>query len=535
MRSSCHGIGAWYVSSADLAPLSSLCMIGLCLSFALIYRQRKQAADMESKKKADEGENAALLEQAREQDHWRRTPVDDTSAPRFAAATHVPWLDHAKLLGMLLVNLNHLAEMFGHTSVVREGNARTGSFAIPPSVILALNELWGRTNMTIFFFCSGLVAREEVTAKSLRIAFTQLLVPCFLVDAWLNFTMRPAQLWFKENWVLGSVEKFNIFLAEELFQNHYWYLPGLFIVRIALVLVCKMTTSKLLIFCAIFSLLPLTVGSNTHPATFPLGETFSYFPIFILGFLANKYDLLNGYIRSVQQRPLLRMLPASIAVSSVLCCFVMKDAPHRLVFRPFCTIVHDGVMGSSPFSLAWLKLWRLIYAFAFTGWLPVHALGWVTKLGSRTLTNYMLYKLPSILVGKVGACYLMNGLGVGAFWVVAYAAMPFITALLCSEVVTFALWPIILPRAWVGPLIGIPGGADQGSSSPYWPMAFVLATITIWYVCNHGPRLEENYWSPNWWGEVPGAGQIVTPCESAPLALPGAQQAALIRRATQPQ
>ena len=132
--------------------------------------------------------------------------------------------------------------------------------------------------------------------------------------------MRPAQLWFKENWVLGSVENFNIFLAEELFQNHYWYLPGLFIVRIALVLVCKMTTSKLLIFCAIFSLLPLTVGSNTHPATFPLGETFSYFPIFILGFLANKYDLLNGYIRSVQQRPLLRMLPASIAVSSVLCC-----------------------------------------------------------------------------------------------------------------------------------------------------------------------------------------------------------------------
>lgn len=60
-----------------------------------------------------------------------------------------------------------------------------------------------------------------------------------------------------------------------------------------------------------------------------------------------------------------------MALGSVLCVMAAKDTPHRILFRPFCALVPDGTMGTSPFALMWVKLWRVTYTFAFTGWLPV--------------------------------------------------------------------------------------------------------------------------------------------------------------------
>ena len=62
-----------------------------------------------------------------------------------------------------------------------------------------------------------------------------------------------------------------------------------------------------------------------------------------------------------ERKPLVAGLwPAAMALGSVLCVMAAKDTPHRILFRPFCALVPDGTMGTSPFALMWVKLWRVV-------------------------------------------------------------------------------------------------------------------------------------------------------------------------------
>ena len=44
--------------------------------------------------------------------------------------------------------------------------------------------------------------------------------------------------------------------------------------------------------------------------------------------------------------------------------------PHRLLFRGFCGLQPRGLFTPSLLSVCWVKVWNVIYAFGFTGWLP---------------------------------------------------------------------------------------------------------------------------------------------------------------------
>jgi hypothetical protein len=515
-------------TSADLKSIWGVCTIGLCVALykkiriEMSARQAKEA--IVTRKKADEEECIGLLKPQGSSELFTEILKEEpTPAPKPTAA-HVPWLDHAKLLGMLMVNLQHTNEMFGHASGVRD-DEHPGVFGVPPAVIFSLHELWGRVDMTIFFFCSGIVAKGESDFDYLRVGFVQLLLPSFMVTTWRTFVdFRPGNWWWK-NWYMGSPANFQGFIADMIFQSQFWFLSGLFALRIALGVFGKMSTFQLVVVCAISTVFVIDLEKS---CPWPLRLPFSYFPAFVVGFLFKKHNLLTQYLSSVRRRPLLRVLPASMAVSILLCVVVWKDTPHRLLLRPFGAtpwsqdpwgsrfLPTQCADGNAPFTMAWTKLWQFIYAFAFTGWLPVNDLGWVTRLGSRTLTAYMLYKFPIILIGKVGALFLLDGLSVGVFWMLCYAAMPLLTALLCSEFMTFALWPMVVPRAWAGPLLGISRGPDPGSSSPYWPIAFVLVTASLCYLSCHGPMMEADGWSINWWGDQPQIGELRFPCDASP-------------------
>lgn len=523
----------YYFTSADLKILWGFCMMGLCVSLYKMIRRSTYAMRamkaINQRKKADEEECIGLLEPIASDRGSPSIPQTESQQqePKPASkpkAAHVPWLDHAKLLGMLLVNLQHTSEMFGHASAVRD-EAKPGLFGVPPVEIFSLHELWGRADMTIFFFCSGVVAKGEADFDYLRIGFVQLLLPSFMVPAWQTFVDMKPEYWFHKDFVIGSPERVQEFIADMIFQSQFWFLAGLFALRIALGVFGKMSTFQLVVVCAISSVFVIDYYKS---CPWPLRMPFSYFPAFIVGFLVNKHGLLHRYLTRVRQRPLLRAVPASMAVSIVLFVLVFKDTPHRLFLRPFSAtpwaqdpwgsrlLPTQCADGNAPFTMIWIKMWQFIYAFSFTGWLPVNDLGWVTRLGSRTLTAYMLFKFPIILVGKVGAFYLFDGLSVGAFWTFCYAVMPLLTAFLCSDFMTFALWPMVAPRSWAGPLVGITPGPSPSKSSPYWPIAFVLVTSSLCYMTNVGPIMEADGWGKSWWGPVPQVGQLTFPCDSSP-------------------
>ena len=496
----------------DEWPVMILTIVALLAARGVYLKQKKLA------KKAKEEE-----EKARAEDIERRfarepeaigadaeaiepllapTKPPDEKTPR---SKHIPWLDHAKLFAMLMVNLNHTNEMFPMASVL-------GLEAQPGGVLLALCDLWGSCDMAIFFFCSGYVGREQIDSKCIRISAVTLLLPCFMVDTWQNFVSNPSSSWYSPANIMGDHGR-PWFIGSTIFENHFWYLPGLFCSRLALAVVAPLRTSRLLLVC----LLSTGLMRDGQTGAWPLAHTFSYFPVYIVGYIAKRHDLLSRYINAVRQRPSLRLLPASIALACILCVFKTGDSPHHLLFRPFCGIDPSGPFGLSPLANMWMKVWMFIYVFAWTGWLPVTDLGWVTKLGSRTLTNYMLYKTPIILLGKVGQTFLLEGLTPAVFWPFCYITMPFLTALLCSEPVSFAMWPLVMPQGWAGPLVGLPRGPDMGYTSPYWPSALALATVAVNFIENHGPRASEaGEYRQNWWGKVKDYVALRTPCMGPP-------------------
>ena len=208
---------------------------------------------------------------------------------------------------MLLVNLNHTRELFGHASQTRDEAVGTlrglpSSTGSPPSEIIALSELWGRADMSIFFLCSGYVAREELTSDYIRVSFVQLLLPCFMVDSWQAFVSMPGSIWFSDAYVFKDMEIFQWFIGSEIFHNRFWYLPGLFILRIALGIVGKMPTAHLVVACAFITV----VVRNVEEGAWPVRQPFSYFPIFIAGFLMKRFNLLERYLQRVKENPSLR-------------------------------------------------------------------------------------------------------------------------------------------------------------------------------------------------------------------------------------
>lgn len=111
-------------------------------------------------------------------------------------------LDHAKLIAMWLVNLHHMLLFFP---------ARLSKLGVaaPSPGYVTFCDIMNRTHMPIFFFCSGMVAKDSLTTTQLRVAVIQLLLPGFLFDTYDWFLKHPLTQWFTgtaiaSGWGIGS-------------------------------------------------------------------------------------------------------------------------------------------------------------------------------------------------------------------------------------------------------------------------------------------------------------------------------------------
>ena len=328
------------------------------------------------------------------------------------------------------------------------------------------------------------------------------------MDTWTFFTSVSSEHWFERRYLFSETgyaggEERIWFIGSGIFANHFvrlrppsrspppplsthqppyaslppslppppppfgpwqWFLPGLFFSRIALGVLAPLGTRGLLLASAICTALI----RDGDAGEWPLSHTFSYFPVFVLGFLCKRHGHVDNFLAAVRQRPqLLRGLSATVGVVCLLCTLIFQDPPHRLLFRCFCGLQPRGLFTPSLLSVCWVKLWNVVYAFGFTGWLPIEDHGWLTAMGTRTLTNYLVCRMPILLLGKFGECAIgdyaapkFGDLSPGAFWVLCYLLLPPLTLAFCSAHLTFALWPLVQPQPWAGPLIGLPRGPD---------------------------------------------------------------------------
>ena len=312
------------------------------------------------------------------------------------------------------------------------------------------------------------------------------------------------------------------------FCAQFWYLPGLFICRIAVVAIAPLHTKWILVLCVLSVLY-----ARGDPGEWPVSHTFEFFHVYLLGFLCKRHGLLSKYLQLVKRNPLPRLISFCLLFLSFACCVVYGDSPHRWLFRPLCLIQPQGMDSHDMFAnpeyprmaaavpMLYRGFCRMFYVFVFTGWLPTADYGWFTDLGTRTLTNYMLYSLPIMFLGKIGQCYLLEGLSPDGFCLLCFFSMPILTAFFCSSFLTWSLWPIVTPQIWAGPLIGLPSGLPAGSDEGYtslrgyWLPTFVIVTCVVNYMLTSGPA--------NWWGASYKGGFVHLQCDRSPAYAPGFQ------------
>ena len=190
-------------------------LINLIVVWACRRRQARRRRIAEEKEDAREGqdsdgESRPLLPTRSDHAAWPPPAVDAAATTR---KKRVAWLDHAKLLAMLMVNYNHLNETFSHSAAL-------GPEAKPSTAFMAFTDTVGLANMPIFFFCSGVVARDEFSTAYLRAGVVQLLLPCFMMDSWNVFSTSPSYKWTSSKMQLGTGFDLVFYIGAGLWQNH---------------------------------------------------------------------------------------------------------------------------------------------------------------------------------------------------------------------------------------------------------------------------------------------------------------------------
>jgi hypothetical protein len=137
------------------------------------------------------------------------SPKPECSPPQ----RRIAWLDHAKFLAILMVNWNHCNEMFPHAALL-------GPRGRPSKAVMALCDMFGLSNMPIFFFCSGYVAKAEFSTTYLRAGAVTLLVPWFMFDTWNTFVSNPSFKWTEESFQLGEGFDLLFYIGHDLFENN---------------------------------------------------------------------------------------------------------------------------------------------------------------------------------------------------------------------------------------------------------------------------------------------------------------------------
>lgn len=227
------------------------------------------------------------------------------------------YIDIAKAIGIVLMVLLHTIDTY-------------------PSI----HEYFSSFHMAIFFFVAGLFAKDksvpirEITTKS----FKQLLIPYFvfslfsLIYAW-NYPFRHPEIYHTQNDLLEIILKQLagiVLMCDRITEYSFlpceplWFLCCLFWCRILFSVIIhhfSLTKKNVLINSLIISFL---LGCYLLKISyFTFDSTAVSLPYFILGFIVNKYKILNLYNK---QNLFIHLL---ILIGSLICIYELRG--HYLI------------------------------------------------------------------------------------------------------------------------------------------------------------------------------------------------------------
>lgn len=211
---------------------------------------------------------------------------------------------------------------------------------------------------------------------------------------------------------------------------------------------------------------------------------------FLFGYILRRHRLDAAYIGASRKHPAaVRVVPLILAITIALCAITGQSAPHMWL-EPALSRLRSAKLGTTHVVFArfplliWEKACGLLYIYATIGWLPVESCGTLSRMGTRTLTAYLFMTVQHVAVGLLVSGLLRHGiLPTDLAYPFTCAASVASTLLVCTEWVSFAVWPIVTPLPWAGPLLGLPvavHAAGAPSSACYFNEfaipAFALAT-----------------------------------------------------------
>ncbi|GIO24369.1 acyltransferase family protein [Oceanobacillus sp. J11TS1] len=263
------------------------------------------------------------------------------------------FFDNAKVFLIFLVVFGHMIQPF-----------------VSDSKSIEAIYMWIYTfHMPAFILLAGFFAKGSGNKKYIWNLMKKLIIPYFIFQ-----TLYTIYYFFigKADWQTG------VFYP----QWSLWFLFSLFSWHILLVLFKKIPAAWSISLSIVIGILVGYFGEIGH--SFSLSRTFVFFPFFLVG-----YWLTVDQMMVVKKH---KVKVASVAVMAVLFILIYKfpemDSGWLLASQSYSDLGADSFGGAVRLFVYAIAA---IMTMSILAWIPKRNLGWITRLGTRTLYVYLLH------------------------------------------------------------------------------------------------------------------------------------------------
>ncbi|MFD1064579.1 acyltransferase family protein [Oceanobacillus locisalsi] len=263
------------------------------------------------------------------------------------------FFDNAKVFLIFLVVFGHLIQPF-----------------ISDSKSTEAIYIWIYTfHMPAFILLAGFFAKGSGNKKYIWNLMKKLIIPYFIFQ-----TLYTIYYFFigKADWQTG------VFYP----QWSLWFLFSLFSWHILLVLFKKIPAGWSITLSIFIGIIVGYFGEIGH--SFSLSRTFVFFPFFLIGYWLTVNQVMLVKTRKVK----LASIAVMVTMFALIYVFPVIDTGWLLASKSYSSL---GVESFGGLVRLFVYVIAAVMTVSILAWIPKRNMGWITKLGTRTLYVYLLH------------------------------------------------------------------------------------------------------------------------------------------------